>query len=696
MDVSVVLQPLNRCCIVNISYKAFSIVLFDRTRFPCITRWFTNRVVDNLLLSFLMNVSELANVWYVHANIQADSLLTCRGGLAFAIDYNRAPTIAHIHGWTGVIVIAVELLICSSVISNFMMATIIDPGIIPKVNMNVENINKQYDNARRKIRITDNNINNKLYCWFIADEPDDQDDFRSPLYKTVDINGISVRMKWCVTCHIYRPPRCSHCSICNHCIENFDHHCPWVNNCIGRRNYRYFFFFLFSLTLHMMAVFALCLMCTLKTSLEKCFILLFNSRMDSILNKENICSIVVMGVCGLLFIPVVGLTGFHVVLVVRGRTTNEQVTGKFRNGFNPFTKGCFRNLLTVLCSTVYPSLIGQSRRRRGRRRRRGQFNVDFIESGGEKLLNGYSQAKEPEAQLFIANESTSHGDLIAQYKKPVDIVYHNKVSLKYDPEKASRLLLLSMCTCVDLCLKKRMVKQPSSSLAMDDSVSRGSSHVTFVGGGMVDQAETVSSRDIVELSIGNVSTCNLFDKTGAIDDENNFSDQRSVSPGSEQYQSLLREAIEGTASSVNNNRMHSVKKIDRMHRSVGHLTTSGCSSDSLNILHNVDRKSQRSTDQLPPSSSGYFQKDRVHLEISSLSSSASSAAAAVDDDEQHNLLLADNQHQINVVPPPPPSSSLSEQLTFRKPLSFTQAVRLHDSLSVLNQTDHHNQKQQQH
>ncbi|KRY57933.1 Palmitoyltransferase ZDHHC5 [Trichinella britovi] len=574
-----------------------------------------------------MNVSDLANVWYVHANIQADSLLTCRGGLAFAIDYNRAPTIAHIHGWTGVIVIAVELLICSSVISNFMMATIIDPGIIPK-----------------------------------ADEPDDQDDFRSPLYKTVDINGISVRMKWCVTCHIYRPPRCSHCSICNHCIENFDHHCPWVNNCIGRRNYRYFFFFLFSLTLHMMAVFALCLMCTLKTSLEKCFILLFNNRMDSILNKENICSIVVMGVCGLLFIPVVGLTGFHVVLVVRGRTTNEQVTGKFRNGFNPFTKGCFRNLLTVLCSTVYPSLIGQSRRRRGRRRRRGQFNVDFIESGGEKLLNGYSQAKEPEAQLFIANESTSHGDLIAQYKK--------------------------------------MVKQPSSSLAMDDSVSRGSSHVTFVGGGMADQAETISSRDIVELSIGNVSTCNLFDKTGAIDDENNFSDQRSVSPGSEQYQSLLREAIEGTASSVNNNRMHSVKNIDRMHRSVGHLTTSGCSSDSLNILHNVDRKSQRSTDQLPPSSSGYFQKDSVHLEISSLSSSASSSAAAAavddDDDEQHNLLSVDNQHQINVVPPPPPSSSSSEQLTFRKPLSFTQAVRLHDSLSVLNQTDHHNQKQQQH
>lgn len=46
---------------------------------------------------------------------------------------------------------------------------------------------------------------------------------------------------FCRKCNKKRPLRTHHCSICDKCIIRMDHHCPWINNCIGIKNYKMFY-----------------------------------------------------------------------------------------------------------------------------------------------------------------------------------------------------------------------------------------------------------------------------------------------------------------------------------------------------------------------------------------------------------------------------------------------------------------------
>lgn len=67
-----------------------------------------------------------------------------------------------------------------------------------------------------------------------------------------DENQNKKKYKFCQTCNIYRPPKSSHCRYkefflyiifsyfreCDNCVEVMDHHCPWINNCVAKRNYK--------------------------------------------------------------------------------------------------------------------------------------------------------------------------------------------------------------------------------------------------------------------------------------------------------------------------------------------------------------------------------------------------------------------------------------------------------------------------
>ncbi|XP_067673909.1 palmitoyltransferase ZDHHC18-B-like isoform X2 [Haliotis asinina] len=175
-----------------------------------------------------------------------------------------------------------------------------------------------------------------------------------PRTREVVVKGQVVKLKYCFTCKIFRPPRASHCSLCDNCVERFDHHCPWVGNCVGKRNYRYFYLFILSLSILCIYIFA----CVLTH-------LILRAQHDNFLNamKESPASIVEAIICFFSVWSIIGLAGFHTYLTTSEQTTNEDIKGSFtakrgQENFNPYSKGSiFRNCMTVLCGPTPPSLL---------------------------------------------------------------------------------------------------------------------------------------------------------------------------------------------------------------------------------------------------------------------------------------------------------------------------------------------------
>mmetsp|Transcript_81618 Transcript_81618/g.149106 ORF Transcript_81618/g.149106 Transcript_81618/m.149106 type:complete len:408 (+) Transcript_81618:195-1418(+) len=115
----------------------------------------------------------------------------------------------------------------------------------------------------------------------------------------------------CKWCGRYKPDRCHHCRVCSTCILKMDHHCPWIYNCVGFHNYKYFFLVLLYAVIDLHLIFWWMLESVIKswedvTSFHKMFFLLYGESLT-------------------LFLAVL-LTlffSFHVALMFKAMTTIE-------------------------------------------------------------------------------------------------------------------------------------------------------------------------------------------------------------------------------------------------------------------------------------------------------------------------------------------------------------------------------------
>ncbi|KAL5529138.1 hypothetical protein ACEPAG_5112 [Sanghuangporus baumii] len=184
---------------------------------------------------------------------------------------------------------------------------------------------------------------------------------RAPLPRDLKVRSGVVRVKYCQTCRIYRPPRSSHCRMCDNCVDGCDHHCQWLNNCVGRRNYTSFILFLTSVTL------TLCFMiCT-----SALHLVIHANRIHISAGKsfnDGAGSAFVFVVCAIVIWPVVGLLGYHIRLLLLNLTTIEQIRNSAHKSLvngppppNPFALGSWRhNLAEMLCRSRGMSWLSAS------------------------------------------------------------------------------------------------------------------------------------------------------------------------------------------------------------------------------------------------------------------------------------------------------------------------------------------------
>ncbi|CAJ1452366.1 unnamed protein product [Effrenium voratum] len=156
--------------------------------------------------------------------------------------------------------------------------------------------------------------------------------------------------KECQKCFRSKPPRAHHCSVCKRCVLKMDHHCPWINNCVGFNNYRYFCLFMLYLALGCLYVVVMGYHLFLRSVVP------LRRRPAKMSFADAQCMTLSWLISLCIFLALCLLGGFHLYLVLTNQTTIEfhvNLTNRHlarRKGEsyrNPYDLGWSRNFQQV-------------------------------------------------------------------------------------------------------------------------------------------------------------------------------------------------------------------------------------------------------------------------------------------------------------------------------------------------------------
>ena len=213
--------------------------------------------------------------------------------------------------------------------------------------------------------------------------------------------------RFCDKCFAIKPDRSHHCSACGSCILRMDHHCPWINNCVGFKNYKYFVLFLFYSILYTMY----CAFTSLKY-----FIQFWSGHHMKV--SVSLHVLFLFFVAAMFCLSLWSLFGFHLFLVSKNRTTLESFRAPL------FAHGADKNGFNIGFSNNIYQIFGNQR---------WKWFLPIFSTPGNGVSFPMAVTQEPESQGLLATDDhvlhvAEETDILLEHEAPTAVSYVNQAN----------------------------------------------------------------------------------------------------------------------------------------------------------------------------------------------------------------------------------------------------------------------------